>query len=335
MLRVPTGLLVVVLLFARPAAGDDDPPALVGEVAARVDTSLVAIDVASATTRVLVAATDYDRPLVWRPDGAELLFWDHDAGAWEIHAVPATGGDVTVLAPVAWGGSRSAVWSPDGARLALWRTDPEGLVVRGNRGRGDVVHVASHVFRDASPVWRPDGKALAFEGAIPREDRLDFVLRVAVEDAEGAWSVRDVGGGRPLAWVEEGRTLLVVGGRADDTLAFGRVDVETGALRWVTPRGVEDRPVTWCAGRSRVVALRRDRGSEVLRVTSCTADGTDVRDHGEARDPRGDVVVHPAGWWIAWREGPDEAPRLAVVRWDGGDVVRHEIAIGRELAARP
>lgn len=323
------------MLFVRPAVGDDETPALVGEVAARVGASLVAIDVASATTRVLVASTTYDRPLVWRPDGAELLFWDHDAGAWEIHAVPATGGDVTVLAPVAWGGSRSAVWSPDGSRLALWRTDPEGLVVRGSRGRGQTVHVAADVHRDTPAAWRPDGKALAFEAAIPREDRLEFVLRIAVEAADGTWSVRDVGGGRPFAWIEEGRTLLVSGARTEGTLAFGRVDVERGSLQWVTPAGHEDRRPVWCASRQRVVVLRHARGSGVREVVSCSALGADARVHASANGPEGDLVVDPRGRWIAWREGPDEAPRLAVVPWDGGAVVRHDVAIGRELAARP
>ena len=327
--------LLALLFCTSAAAADDEAPALSGEIAARVGTALVAVDVGSGSTRTLVAHTDYDRPLVWRPDGAELLFWCHDRGAWEIHGVPYAGGDPVVLAPVAWGGSRSAAWSPDGSRLALWRTDPEGLIVRGSRGRGEPVHVASHMFRDVPPVWRPDGKALAFEAATPRKEHLVFSLRIATEAADGTWTTRDLGGGRPIAWIEEGRTLLVTGGRADDTYAFGRVDLEDGALAWVTPAGFEDGEAVWCEAKRRVVVLRHERGSDVHKVVSCAADGRDVREHGLAREPRGDLVADANGRWIAWGEGPDDARRLAVAAWGGGEVVRHDVAIGRELAARP
>ncbi|MEZ6008083.1 MAG: hypothetical protein R3F05_09965 [Planctomycetota bacterium] len=326
--------LLALLLCTSAAAADDEAHGLSGEIAARVGTALVALDVGSGSTRTLVAHTDYDRPLVWRPDGAELLFWCHDRGAWEIQAVPSAGGEPVVLAPVAWGGSRSAAWSPDGSRLALWRTDPEGLVVLAERGRGAPAPVASSVFRDVPPVWRPDGKALAFEAVTPRNESLEFSLRVATEAADGRWSLRDVGAGRAFAWIDEGRTLLVTGGRADDTYAFGRVELASGALRWVTPAGFEDREATWCTAHRRVVVLRHERGSDVHKVMSCAADGSDVREHGLAREPHGDLVVDARGRWIAWGEGADGARRLAVIAWAGGDVVRHDVAIGQELAAR-
>jgi dipeptidyl aminopeptidase/acylaminoacyl peptidase len=336
---VAVGLLALALAAAPSRAAEEDqgtpaatPPGLLATTAGG---AVRLVDPRSGASRVLLDGVTLDRPLAWRPDGRELLVWRHDAGVWELWSVPLDGSEPVCLAPQAWGGSRSGIWSPDGSRLAFWRTDPEGVAVL--RPGQEPTTVATHVHRDTPPVWRADGKAFAFERAMPTDqDDVAFACWHAVEGADGAWALKRVGHGRPVGYVRDGAALLVEGLRADRIGAVFEVDLASGTRRCLTPVGVDDNGAHLVATRDRVVAVRRGAAEEQpWHVISHDLDGGDLRDHGEIRDRRADVVSDPGAAWIAWTEKAEGGAHLVVAPLAGGPARRMPAMVGELLAWQP
>ena len=155
-------------------------------------------------------------------------------------------------------------WSPDGSRIAFVsnRTGKEFDEGRNSDiwtvpvGGGSLTKISTSPDRDASPVWSPDGKTIAF---------------VSAEDEDGPqqlYITESAGGGTPrlvaksldlipgnLQWAENGKALFFDTGVKGELHVF-RVDVPTGAVRQVTtgPRGVRASSISPASGRMAYLA---------------------------------------------------------------------------------
>ena len=139
-------------------------------------------------------------------------------------------------------------WSPDGSRIAFVsnRTGKEFDEGRNSDvwtvpvGGGNLTKISTSPDRDASPVWSPDGKTIAFVSA---EDE-DAPQQLYVTESAGGGTPRLVAKSLDLIpgnlqWAENGKALFFETGVKGELHVF-RVDVPTGTVRQVTtgPRGV-------------------------------------------------------------------------------------------------
>ena len=155
-------------------------------------------------------------------------------------------------------------WSPDGARIAFVsdRTGKEFDEGRNSdiwtvpAAGGSLTKVSTSPDRDASPVWSPDGKTIAFVSA---EDE-DAPQQLYVTESAGGGTPRLVAKSLDLLpgnlqWAEEGKALFFDTGVKGELHVF-RVDIGTGAVRQVTtgPRGVRASSVSAASGRMAYLA---------------------------------------------------------------------------------
>jgi len=186
---------------------------------------------------------------------------DKRSHLWVIDA--ASGAARQITSGDAWNDT-DPQWSPDGSRIAFVsnRTGKEFDEGRNSDiwtvpvGGGNLTKISTSPDRDASPVWSPDGKTIAFVSA---ED----------EDApQQLYVTESVGGGTPrlvsksldlipgnLQWAENGKALLFDTGVKGELHVF-RVDVPTGTIRQVTtgPRGVRASSISPASGRMAYLA---------------------------------------------------------------------------------
>ena len=181
---------------------------------------------------------------------------DKRSHLWIIDA--ATGAARQVTSGDAWNDT-DAQWSPDGSRIAFVSDRTGKEFDEGHNSDvwtipasgGSLTKVSTSPERDASPVWSPDGKSIAF---------------VSVEDEDAPpqlFIAESTGGGTPrlaaksldllpgnLQWGENGRALYFDTGVKGELHVF-RVDVGTGAVRQVTTgaRGVRASNVSPTLGR--------------------------------------------------------------------------------------
>jgi dipeptidyl aminopeptidase/acylaminoacyl peptidase len=186
---------------------------------------------------------------------------DKRSHLWVIDA--ASGAARQITSGDAWNDT-DPQWSPDGSRIAFVsnRTGKEFDEGRNSDiwtvpvGGGNLTKISTSPDRDASPVWSPDGKTIAFVSA---ED----------EDApQQLYVTESVGGGTPrlvsksldlipgnLQWAENGKALFFDTGVKGELHVF-RVDVPTGTIRQVTtgPRGVRASSISPASGRMAYLA---------------------------------------------------------------------------------
>jgi dipeptidyl aminopeptidase/acylaminoacyl peptidase len=177
-----------------------------------------------------------------------------------------------------------AQWSPDGSRIAFVSDRTGKEFDEGHNSDiwtipaagGSLTKISTSPERDASPVWSPDGKSIAFVSA---ED----------EDApQQLYITESTGGGTPklaaksldllpgnLQWAENGRALYFDTGVKGELHVF-RVDIASGALRQVTTgaRGVRASNISPTSGR--MVYLANDF-QHLDDVYSASVDGKGER----------------------------------------------------------
>src|SRR5439155_12644877 len=112
----------------------------------------------------LTTSTEDDIMPFWSPDGRYVTFErvmpDHD----DVYRVPASGGKEQKLAETLTGSS----WSPDGRTLAVGAVrrpgaDPGIFLVSIDTGTRTRLTTARDNTTDQTPVFSPDGRAVAFQ----------------------------------------------------------------------------------------------------------------------------------------------------------------------------
>ena len=150
----------------------------------------------------------------WSPDGTRIVFAGHAPDRpWQIHIVPADGGDIEVLAPQH---VTDPGWRPDGRAIVMGTlSDTPGPIFEWNleHHRQTIVPGSHGLF---SPRPSPDGRYLA---------ALDVkTWQIAIRDqATGSWSRHGPAGVGYPAWTRDSGWLHF---RRD--ASFGRIDPATG-----------------------------------------------------------------------------------------------------------
>ena len=104
--------------------------------------------------------------LAWSPDGSSLAFSTTeqlDSSVWTV-APDGTGAKEVSTEP----GSTQPAWSPDGELLAISAQptgEPSAGVYLLDPATGDTTELANSEYRDAFPVWAPEGDRLYFISA--------------------------------------------------------------------------------------------------------------------------------------------------------------------------
>jgi dipeptidyl aminopeptidase/acylaminoacyl peptidase len=181
---------------------------------------------------------------------------DKRSHLWIIDA--ATGSARVLTSGDAWNDT-DPQWSPDGSRIAFV-SDRTGKEFDEGRNSdiwtipvagGSLTKISTSPERDASPVWSPDGRSIAF---VSSEDE-DAPQQIFLTASDGSGTPKLVAPSLDLIpgnvqWADRGRSLYFDTGVKGELHVF-RVDVTTGAVRQVThgPRGVRASHVSSAAGR--------------------------------------------------------------------------------------
>lgn len=130
------------------------------------------VDVAGgAPRRVTPADLPAVTDLAWSPDGTQLAFStseNADSAVWVVGTDGAGARQVGELP-----GSTQAAWSPDGKSLAVSAQpvgEPSADIYLLDVASGEGERLAGTEYRDAFPVWAPDGESLYFVAATPNDD---------------------------------------------------------------------------------------------------------------------------------------------------------------------
>jgi Tol biopolymer transport system component len=279
-------------------------------------------DLTSGELTLLTAQAGAGRP-AWSPDGRTIAFVDRDEEA--LVALDAQTGDVrfSISAttddadhpPLALPVLGGPAWSPDGSRLAFNCWDGHGdeicVVEADGTDYRQLTHIQSRsspsdpssaalviaVSNAGSPVWSPDGTALAL--AVYPEQR-GAATGVFVVDLEGG-TARRVSSLLPnseITWVPGGESLLFSASEK------GRSD----AVRASVAKGGTEKLTAHLASGAREPALSADGarlavvsgGDIVLLDQNGTVQGTAASSHSN-RLP----AWSPKGTRLAFAAGPD------------------------------
>ncbi len=213
----------------------------------------------------------FDARPTWSPDGRFLAFvrCNQTEGTASIHTMAATGGgrqkliDLTVPACME---APELSWSPDGAWLAY--ADPpaaQGLarifLLSTETGEKRQLTTADDNVAEASPVFSPDGRRIAFtRGAGMMGAGLDvYVMSVAGGEATrltpGSFEIDG------LDWTPGGKHI-VYASRGN----LWKVPVDGGAPQWVTTAGVEIVQPTTARQANRMVYVQSSYEVNIWRM---------------------------------------------------------------------
>src|SRR5215208_96326 len=124
---------------------------------------------ADGTGRTQITFGQYDTDPSWSADGTTIAFAGRTSTSYDIHFVPAGGGQPTRLAANDLADERSPSWSPNGTQIVA-------TIYTANIGNNlivlDVVGNGGHVLSGGpvpkrQPTWSPDGTKIAFTINVP------------------------------------------------------------------------------------------------------------------------------------------------------------------------
>jgi dipeptidyl aminopeptidase/acylaminoacyl peptidase len=247
----------------------------------------------------------------WSPDGRYLAFLSsRDSKKTQVWLLDRRGGEAVRLTDTKNGVS-SFAWSPDSTRLALVMSDvdPDEPEEGSNRAAKPVVirrlqfkqdgagyltelrrhlyvfdiaskkteQITSGPYDDGSPVWAPDGKALAFVSNRTKEPDSNtntdiFIVEATSGAAPRAITTSESGDGSPV-FLPDGRSLVYVTGGNPKDIWYATDDIAVVPVAGGTPKKLTaglDRNVSGLrvtADGSAVLFLLEDGGnSHVARV---------------------------------------------------------------------
>lgn len=256
-----------------------------------------------------------DRPLLWAPGGARLVFWDHTDG-WMLWAVdPADGTRACLTSP---GDNRCAAFSPDGRQLAWMRGD-EGLCLR-SLPDGPVRVLSAKGHRDLAPAWSPDGRWIAFEHIQATDDAAPSGIYLVRPDGSGE---RFLAAGGDPAWAPGGTGLLYTAGDL-------YLDPLDGAAAHPLTRTAETESApAWSPDGHTLAFLREGGGHAELRLMNADGGGDRLLAAIEHAVYGNGPRWSPDGAWIAWMDGEKGQETAYLAPSTGGE--RRPVATGGAL----
>jgi Tol biopolymer transport system component/DNA-binding winged helix-turn-helix (wHTH) protein len=275
----------------------------------------------------------------WSPDGRQIAFLRRSTEGAGIFVIPALGGPERKLGELSarwfpagiWYGKVS--WSPDGRLLALVdRGSPRGVesILLLTIATGEKRHVTSPSaewpFGDASPVFSPDGRMLAFERAAGMLVS-DIYVQPLSSDGTPAGSARRVTSDRrgvyALDWTPDGREIVFSSNRGGP-FALWTVAASGGAPE---PLASGESGITWLsvARRGRRAAythpanyqsIWRADGPLAISATAGESDRSRARLIFSQRGSR-DPQFSPDGRSVAFQSGRSGYAEIWISDADG------------------
>ena len=272
------------------------------------------IDADGRNERHLTRDLQYDRPLLWSPDGRRIIYWKHPED-WHLWSVDVGSGEHKNLTPDG-GDCRSAAVSPD-SKLIAFMSGRDGFSLM-NADGSNRRPLSKLGHRDAPPAWSPDGSRLAFVHLYSAgENAVELDIYLATK--EGADAAPFVKAAEDPSWSSDGRVLYCIARRKARPDLFA-IDVATRTEKNLTstpdhnesafevsPDGKRIALITWDA----------DWKSTELRVMNADGRGQKTLMKLEGR-PVG-PSWSPDSKKIAVTSGPDPKPNVFVIDAASGE----------------
>jgi dipeptidyl aminopeptidase/acylaminoacyl peptidase len=220
----------------------------------------------------LTASEQRQIPGGWSPDGKWITFQSDLNGdeQWDLFVVSTETGEVRNLTNTPEVSEESPRWSPDGKRLAYvskakTSASYEIYVMEFATGRvREITQNTPKEFSNHDPVWSRDGRRIAFTQA-RADQKLDIIFvadartgklrRVTPDCAEHNYHAAD--------WSPDSRRLLITSNALNRYSNVGLLDIETGAIEWIT-RGTWESEAGEFRGRTIAYESNIDGNSQVF-----------------------------------------------------------------------
>jgi dipeptidyl aminopeptidase/acylaminoacyl peptidase len=254
--------------------------------------------------------------VAWHPTRREMLIATRFGDTFQLHQVTSPGGERTQItfdeAGVAPIGTEARGWFEPGSDHIIYLRDTGGKLEHQyfhyDPATKKTTRLTSGQGRSFPGMWSPKGDRFAFTWNA--RSQADFDLYVmALEDASSLRKVAELKGlQRVLSWAPDGRSVLLREFLSATESRLSIVDLETGAVRQVSPDGGE--PVSYAgaafAADGESVFVVSDSGTEFQGISRLDPDKRvlvplSIKVHGDVDD----LALSPDGRWLAFTVNQD------------------------------